>query len=113
MNDAHEADVLRLVAFFYMQSGRPSQAATLYRALSLLQPQDVKHAKSLAYAYLSQGNAEHALEMLDSIVGPNEPSPEVHLMRAQALAALDRIDDAQVSMRAFLSMRRSPPERPR
>jgi Flp pilus assembly protein TadD len=97
--------MLRLLGHFYMQSNRPAKAATLYRALALLEPADANAAKALAWAHLSNNHAEHALDVLDGIVGANEPSPEVHLMRSQALTRLARLEDAQVSMRAYLATR--------
>lgn len=97
--------MLRLLGLFYMQSNRASKAATLYRALAILRPDEAAPAKALAWAHLSDGKPDLALDTLDSIVGVNEPSPEVHLMRSQALARLARIEDAQVSMRAFLATR--------
>jgi predicted Zn-dependent protease len=105
LTDEHDSELLRLLGMFYMQSARPERAATLYRALARLEPQNPAHAKALAFANLTDGNAVVALEILDSIVAPGEPSAEVHLMRAQALAALNRGEDAQVSMRAFQASR--------
>lgn len=96
-----ERTLMLLLAYVHLQHGAPAKAETLYGALVSLDPGDAMAAKGLAWARLEAGNAKGALDVLDGIVGPGEPSAVVQLLRARAFAQMDAIEDARVAMRAF------------
>jgi tetratricopeptide (TPR) repeat protein len=108
-----ERMLVLLLAFLHLQQGAPQKAETLYGALLALDPQDAEAAKGLGSARLAMGKALEALAVLDTIVGPGEPSALVQLLRARAFARLGQLEDARVAMRAFGALRRAalPPDR--
>lgn len=102
----------RLLAYVYLQHGATGKAQTLYAALLALNPNDNRAAKGLAWAMLEADKPQAALSVLDAITGPGEPDATVHLLRARSFARLDRLDDAQVAMRAFGALRGAPHSHP-
>ena len=96
-----ERTLLLLLAYVHLQHGAPAKAETFYAALASLDPGDALAAKGLASARLEAGKPKAALDVLDGIVGPGEPSAVVQLLRARAFAQMDAIEDARVAMRAF------------
>jgi hypothetical protein len=102
---ADERALMLLLALVHLQQRAPQKAETLYAALVALNPRDTQAMKGIACARLEIGKAQAALEVLDSITDPNEPSATVHLLRARAFAQLGEFENAQVAMRAFGQLR--------
>jgi|GEM_PF-2207486 len=105
---ADERTLILLLAFVHLYHGAPQKAETLYAALVALDPDDAEAAKGLACALLDLRKAKAALDVLDGVTGPAEPSALVQLLRARAFVQLDHIEDAQVAMRAFTVQRGQP-----
>lgn len=100
-----ERDALMLLGHFFLRQQQSERALTVFAALEVLEPERVEHARCSAVAALSSGRAERALAALDRIALAGRIDPTFHLVRALALGALERSDDAQLAMRAWVDSR--------
>jgi len=105
-----QAEVLDLLAYIYLDNDRPEKAAVLLAALEALGQADARRRVALALAQLRSGKPDAALATLERALlqgGPNAPETgaALHLVRAQALSALNRRPEAQAAMRAYVTMR--------
>lgn len=98
-----------LLAWFYMNQGYPVRASRLYHALTLLDPRDPAPRRGLAVAHLTAGHADRALAALDQLALQGAIDGPYHAVRARALAALGRNDEAAASMRAYVDYRATLP----
>jgi predicted Zn-dependent protease len=96
---------LALLGYVYLQNARPDKAAALYAALDRIAPGQPKMLRALAVAQVGAGKAQRALDTLDRLAMAGGVDAAFHLLRAQALGALGRIDEAQAAMRSYLEMR--------
>jgi regulator of sirC expression with transglutaminase-like and TPR domain len=111
--DAHrqEVEFMDLLAYIYLQHGLPDKAAVLLLARDLLVPDDTRALLSLALAQLRSDKPKKALQTLERLVILGAMGAEFHLIRAQALQALEQPAEAASAMRAHLAML-AIPERP-
>ncbi|HSY28642.1 MAG TPA: tetratricopeptide repeat protein [Burkholderiaceae bacterium] len=98
-------DLLKLLGYLYLQSGRPEGAATLFNALHAVDPDEQHAAISLACAYIRCGKPTEALSLLDQLQDHDHVSALTHLLRSQALISLKRTAEAARSMRVFVMTR--------
>lgn len=105
----NDLTLIRLLAFMMLRCGAHDRAQTLYAALRALDADDHEASKGLAWARIESGQPKAALDVLDEIVGPNEPGPVVQLLRARAFARLGHNEDAAVAMQAFIALRHTGP----
>jgi predicted Zn-dependent protease len=97
-------DALLLLANAWRTQGQAARAATLLGGLVALQPGDALALRALAAAQLAAGQALKALGTLDAAaLGGGALDSAFHLLRAQALIALQRPADAQAAMKAALT----------
>ena len=106
LDTEHEA--LWMLGCFYLRNRRPDRAQTLFAALARLLPDDPRLARALALAQIRAGKGEHALATLDGLAMAGHLDPAFHLLRAQALDALGRTQEARAAMRAFIDGRQPP-----
>lgn len=106
---ADQKDAVVMVARLYLQYGFAAKAATLFKALSLLDPDEVSHRRSLALALFRSQRAQDALPVLDQLALKGEVDGGFHVLRAQVLAELGRTGEATASMQAYLSLQDPPP----
>lgn len=97
--------LLDLLAYIYLENDRPEKAAVLLAALDELGLADARQRISLALAQLRAGKPESALGTLDKVALQGGMGTAFHLVRAQALAALGRLPEAEAAMRAYINMR--------
>ncbi len=107
--DKDERSLLLVLAHVLLQNARPEKAAILLTALDVMEEDQPKVLRSLAVSLLRAGRAEHALETLDRLAIAGGVDAVFHLLRAQALGALERPDEARVAMSAFLALREAVP----
>ena len=100
-----DTSFLSLLGYVYMENDRPDKAAVLYSALDRLSPGDVKTLRALALAQVRSSKAQRALDSLDRLAMAGGVDAMFHLVRAQALSALERSDEAAAAMRAYLQLR--------
>ena len=111
-NHEPETEFMDLLAYIYLQNGQPGKAATLLEARDIVFPDDPKALLMLALAQLRCGKFPRALETLDRLALQGGISAAFHLMRAQALQALERNDEAASAMRAYVDARVQSEPRP-
>jgi Flp pilus assembly protein TadD len=100
-----ETDLMDLLAFVYLTNGLPDKAAVLLAARNVVAPDDPRTLLALALAQLRSSKPHKALDTLDRLALTGVVSASFHLVRAQALHALGRTDEAASAMRAFVSQR--------
>src|SRR6185369_12816593 len=87
-------DIMRLLGHVFLLHGRPDQAYTVLRALCVLAPDDLRAMRSLVLAAVRAGQAGEAARVLDKLRDCGDPSPVLHLLHGQALAATGRHAEA-------------------
>jgi predicted Zn-dependent protease len=98
-------DAMRLLSHLYLQYGRVDSALALLRALCLLAPDDRRAMRALACAAIRAGQPQEAERVVDSLRDAGDPSPIVHLLHGQALAAMGRRGEAEQSFAEFARRR--------
>lgn len=99
-----EVEFMDLLAYIYLQHGRPDKAAVLLIARNLLVPDDPRVLLSLALAQVRAAKPTQALQTLERLALLGAMDASFHLVRAQALQALEQSAEAASAMRAYLAM---------
>lgn len=107
---AADIELMDLLAFVYLQNGLPDKAAVLLAARNILTPDDPRTLLALALAQVRSAKPQRALNTLEQLALLGAMDAPFHLVRAQALQALDRRDEAAGAMRAFVALRNNPAE---
>ena len=102
---ALEIELMDLLAYIYLQNALPDKAAVLVAAREVLQPNDPRALLMLAVAQVRSAKPQRALNTLDRLALLGAMDATFHLVRAQALQALDRTEEAASAMRAYVAMR--------
>lgn len=97
-------EFMDLLAYIYLQHGLPDKAAVLLLARDLLEPDDARALLTLALAQVRSAKPGKALQTLERLAIVGAMGAEFHLVRAQALQALDRHAEAASAMRAHVAM---------
>lgn len=99
---------LSVLAHAHRVQGDPARSALLLQAIDHLHPNDGGVLLGLAAAELAAARPQQALSALERLMmaGGAALDGAFHLLRAQALVALDRRDEAQQAMQAALALRR-------
>ncbi len=97
------SQLLELLGFLFLENNRPDKAAILFEALNALGQAEPRHLASLALALLRTGDSSAALRHLDRIARRGPMDPAFHIIRAQALLALNREEEAAAAMRAYIA----------
>ncbi|MBS7777604.1 tetratricopeptide repeat protein [Acidovorax sp. CCYZU-2555] len=104
----HGLEFMDLLAYIYLQHGLPDKAAVLLSARDLLVPDEPRALLTLALARVRSAKPGKALETLERLAILGAMSAEFHLIRAQALHALERHAEAAGAMRAYVALLLSP-----
>jgi len=105
-------EALAVLGYFYLRNGRAGQAVTIFAALDALFPDDRRTVTSLALALVRAGKAERALHVIERLAVLGFVDSAFHLLRAQALSALNRSGESTAAMRAYLTQRSTSPRAP-
>lgn len=97
-------EFMDLLAYIYLQHGLPDKAAVLLLARDLLVPDEPRVLLTLALAQVRSAKPEKALQTLERLAILGAMSIDFHLVRAQALQALQRHAEAASAMRAYVAM---------
>lgn len=97
-------EFMDLLAYIYLQNGRPDKAAVLLSARDVLAPDDTRALLTLALAQVRSAKPSKALQTLERLAILGAMGAEFHLVRAQALQALERNSEAASAMRAYVAM---------
>jgi predicted Zn-dependent protease len=101
--EPREADALIQLAHFFLRQGDAERAMVLYAALREAQRQSSSVLRGLAISSLRAGQPKRALSALDALALMGAVDAGFHLTRANVLTALDRQDEAQAAMQAWLA----------
>ena len=107
---AADIELMDLLAFVYLQNGLPDKAAVLLAARNILTPDDPRTLLALALAQVRSAKPQRALNTMEQLALLGAMDAPFHLVRAQALQALDRRDEAAGAMRAFVALRNNTAE---
>ena len=99
-----EIELMDLLGYVYLQNNRPDKAAVLLAARDVLAPDHPRTLLTLALAQVRSAKPQRALNTLEQLALLGAMDAPFHLVRAQALQALDRRDEAAGAMRAFVAM---------
>lgn len=105
----NDVEFMDLLAYLYLQHGLPDKAAVLLSARDRLVPDNVRVLLSLALAQLRSAKPAKALQTLERVAMRGATGAEFHLIRAQALQALQREPEAASAMRAYVALQPSLP----
>lgn len=100
-----EKDFLQLLGFVYLQNARPDKAAVVLAALDAMEPGQPRVLLALALAQIRSNKPVRALQALDQLAMAGGADAAFHLLRAQALGAADRGDEAAIAMATYLQLR--------
>jgi len=99
-----DIEFLDLQAYIYLQHGLPDKAAVLLLARDLLAPDNARALLSLALAQLRSAKPGKALQTLERLAILGAMGAEFHLVRAQALHALEQHAESASAMRAYVAL---------
>ena len=100
-------DAMRLLSHIYVEHGRADSALALLRAVCLLVPDDRRALRSMARAAIRAGQPQEAERTIGRLRDEGDPSPVLHLLQGQALAALGRRAEAEQAFTEFVAQRRA------
>ena len=100
-----EKDFLQLLGFVYLQNARPDKAAVVLAALNAIAPGKTQVLLALALSQIRINKPVRALQTLDQLAMAGGADAAFHLLRAQALGAADRGDEAAAAMATYLQFR--------
>lgn len=102
-----QVQMLDLLAHVYLQNRMPDKAAVLLAVRNLLAPNDRRALLALALAQVRSDKPQRALGTLEQLALLGAMDAPFHLVRAQALHALGKADEAASAMRAYVALRPS------
>lgn len=102
-------EFMDLLGYIYLQHGLPDKAAVLLTARNVLQPGNAQTLLTLAVAQVRSEKPNKALETLEQLAMQGGMDANFHLVRAQALQLLGKMDEAHAAMRTHVSMRSAAP----
>ena len=105
-----EIELMDLLGYVYLQNNRPDKAAVLLAARDVHAPDHPRTLLTLALAQVRSAKPQRALNTLEQLALLGAMDAPFHLVRAQALQALDRRDEAAGAMRAFVALRNNTAE---
>ena len=88
-------DVLSLLGYLFLRHGKAEKAITALEALSVTDANSPWVQRSLAYAYLKNGNFEQSLDQVSKYLDSNSADRGAELIRSRALWGLGRHEEAR------------------
>lgn len=106
---AEQKDLLHALAFLYLRHGQNRRALSLIMLAARRLPDDVGLMRTLAFAFIANGAAEEALEVLDRLEQQDlAGTAHMHaLLKARALLHAGRMVEAKALFRQFVEARKS------
>ena len=102
--------VLVLLGHALLLAGQDVSAENAYRQALLLKPNDIDAMLGLARCLLQQERHREAVSLLGELLTQNADSEELWLLRANAYLALDRVEEALVSLESARRLGVASPE---
>lgn len=107
---SEQKDLLHALAFLYLRHGQNRRALSLIMLAARRVPNDPGLMRTLAFAFIVNGAAEEALEVIERLEQiDREPGsePMQWLLKARALLHAGRLTEAKVLFRQFVDARKS------
>lgn len=98
-------EFLTFLGALYLRCGKLEKALVVLEALHALCPEDGRHHLALAYCHLQAGDYESALTLAGLAMEAENAPQAAALLRARALLALERQDEARRVMQSVLTSR--------
>ncbi|HTJ98583.1 MAG TPA: hypothetical protein VL522_03115 [Bordetella sp.] len=102
---AETIELLQVLGFLQLQSGKARDAVALLEACDQAHGCQGQSLVLLAFAQLRAGAATKALSTLDRADPAELAHPSYRVVRAQALAAAGRHDEARQAIKAYAAIR--------
>lgn len=99
-----DADLLNSAGNLHMRSGNAAAAADYFGRALAARPGTLAFAINRAVALTQAGQSREAADLLDDFTEPGAPDPRFHSARANALRAIDRLDDAATAYDRALTL---------
>ncbi len=106
---SEQIELMDLLGFIYLRHGLPDKAAVLLAARDVLMPEHPQVLLALAMAQVRSAKPQRAMETLERLAMAGGVDASFHLVRAQALQALDRPEEAAAAMQAHIAARAKQP----
>jgi len=101
-NGADDADILLKAGRFFLNHNHLETAKTAFEKLTILKKEDPAGYDALGDALMKEGKWQEALEQFDKALKKNSSFYPARLHRADALAKLDRKDEARTEYQTLL-----------
>jgi cytochrome c-type biogenesis protein CcmH/NrfG len=100
---AGEILTTRTLGLAYLEENRLDEAATTFRRLTELAPDEPLGFANLGLVYLRHGNYEDAERSIRQALDLEPSDPDIHLMLAKVLELTDRVGDARRTLEGTLA----------
>ncbi len=107
---SEQKDLLHALAFLYLRHGQNRRALSLIMLAARRVPNDVGLMRTLAYAFIANGAANEALEVIERLerVDRNSGADRMRcLLKARALLHAGRLAEARALFRQFVEARKA------
>jgi tetratricopeptide (TPR) repeat protein len=100
-----QIQTLSALGYFYLSQGFPDRALIIYKGLNQLAPGQISTLRALALSHVQLKQPINAMAMLDQLALKGVTDATYHLLRSQVLMSLQRAEEAQAAMRAYINAR--------
>ncbi len=107
---SEQKDLLHALAYLYLRHGQNRRALSLIMLASRRVPDDVGLMRTLAYAFIANGAAEEALEVIERLEQRDfaDGAEQIrYLLKARALLHAGRMVEAKALFRQFVEARKA------
>lgn len=105
-----QKEFLLILGYLYLQNTKYHEARIIFEALHLLFPKDYHVIRSLAYAYLEDGEYEQAIQINEEATHATMSSKDrlfFHLIKSKALWRLSKTHQARQSFNDFIEIQKT------
>ena len=106
-----QKDLLHSLSYLYLRHGQNRRALSLIMLAARRMPNDVGLMRTLAYAFVANGAAEEALEVIEQLeqldLAGGGADQMRQLLKARALLHAGRTAEAKAQFRQFVESRKS------
>ncbi len=107
---SEQKDLLHSLTFLYLRHGQNRRALSLIMLAARRVPDDVGLMRTLAYAFVANGAAEEALEVIERLEQldlASSANQMIQLLKARALLHAGRSAEAKAQFRQFVESRKN------
>ncbi len=107
---SEQKDLLHALAFLYLRHGQNRRALSLIMLAARRAPNDVGLMRTLAYAFIANGAAKEALDVIERLERADKAGGADRmrcLLKARALLHAGRLAEARALFRKFVEARKA------